>query len=57
MQTISILVGAKSGNIAVFASRDDAEARAAELNADPFLEPGLPDLDAPYTVQTWQVRE
>jgi len=55
MKTIAILVGAKSGNVEVFASRVDAENRAEKLNADPFLEPGLPDLDAPYSVQEWTV--
>lgn len=53
---VFLLVGAQTGTVAVYAHREAAEARRDKYNADPFIEPGHPDPDAPYEVQSWNVQ-
>jgi hypothetical protein len=52
---VFLLVGAQTGTVAVYGSREDAEARRDKYNADPFIDSATPDPDAPYEVQTWNV--
>lgn len=40
----------------VWASREEAAAKAKQLNDDPFVAPGEPDQDAPYSVEEMVVR-
>ena len=53
--TVALLKAADGTVVRVFASADDARARAEHFNADPWVEPGTPDLHAPYTVEVWMV--
>jgi hypothetical protein len=42
--------------VSLFADRVDAEKKRDAFNYDPWLEPGLRDTAAPYSVQDWTVR-
>lgn len=53
---VFLLVGKQTGTVSVWASKEDAEARRDKFNADPWVEPGNPDQDAPYEVQAWNVQ-
>ncbi len=55
-KTVSILLTVNGVTVGVFASRKEAEERRDEFNADPFMGQGVPDTDAPYSVDTWAVR-
>lgn len=60
-RTAFFLVSKDGVQCAAFAKKDDAEAKAAKYNADPFIEEGSPDPDAPYRVEVgdagnWCVR-
>lgn len=55
MKTVALLQTCKGAVIAVYASTEEAEARRDRYNADPFIEPGNPDTDAPYSVEEWCV--
>ncbi len=42
--------------VSVFADRVDAEKKRDQFNDDPWLEPGIPDTAAPYSIQDHMVR-
>lgn len=54
---VFLLVGKQTGTIAVYGSREEAEERQNKFNSDPWIEPGNPDVDAPYEVQAWSVQQ
>ena len=53
---VFLLVGAQTGTVSVYGHREDAEAKRDQYNADPYIEPGNPDVDVPYEVQPWSVQ-
>lgn len=57
METVHLLNRKDGRTVIVFASLEAAEQRRDTLNADPFIAPGEPDTDAPYSVESWSVRE
>ena len=54
-ETAFILLGSTTGIVAVYANESEANERRDRFNADPFIEPGTPDQDAPYRVEPWSV--
>lgn len=55
METVTMLLNARGEVVSVYADASDAEAKRDKFNADPFVEPGTADADAPYTTETWRV--
>jgi len=53
MDSVTLLLAADGKICSVYADRAAAEARRDRFNADPFIEPGTPDPDAPYSTKTW----
>lgn len=51
--TVAMLLNKDGRAVSVWAAREEAEERARRYNADPFVEPGTTDPDAPYTVEVW----
>lgn len=51
----TLLIGKATGVVRIFEDAGEAAARMEALNRDPWLEPGKPDPDAPYRVETWNV--
>jgi hypothetical protein len=49
---VHLLVGKQTGVVSAYEHLADAEARRDKFNADPWIEPGTPDPDAPYEVQS-----
>jgi hypothetical protein len=54
--TVTVLLDARGCVCGVYSDRATAEKKAADWNADPFIEPGTPDPDAPYATTTWSVK-
>lgn len=54
---VFLLVGKVTGTVSVYGSLEEAEARRDKFNADPWIEPGNPDQDAPYVVEAWTVQQ
>lgn len=50
MNEIHLLIGKTTGVIGAYYNKANVEAKRDRYNADPFLEPGQPDPDAPYVV-------
>ena len=55
-RTVTLLCGSDGLPVRVYARRLDAERRRDELNADPWIEPGTPDPQAPYEAIEWVVQ-
>lgn len=55
MNTVAILKTNKGQIARVFAEEIEARRICDKMNADPFIEPGSPDIDAPYSVDLWSV--
>jgi hypothetical protein len=55
-RSVTLLLDCHGRIICVFTSRADAEAQRDRFNADPMLDSATPDHDAPYSVETWDVR-
>lgn len=52
---VYVLRGVQTGKVSIWAVKEDADARRDKFNADPFLDDGQADPDAPYTVEAWVV--
>jgi len=52
---VTLLLTASGAVVSIYESADAARAKRDAYNADPFVAPGEPDLDAPYSVETWMV--
>lgn len=52
---VTLLIDATGEVCSVWADKSKAALKAAEFNADPFLEPGLPDPAVPYRIKEWGV--
>lgn len=53
---VSLLLSASGQVRGVYESEADAKAQFEKYNADPFIEEGTPDPDAPYSIETWVVQ-
>jgi hypothetical protein len=53
---VYLLLSSSNQVCSIYESREDAEAKRDRFNADPFLELGRGDPDAPYTVAAWSVQ-
>jgi hypothetical protein len=53
--TVTLLLTKDGQTVSVWPTREGALAKAIAFNADPFVEPGTPDPDAPYRVEEWTV--
>lgn len=56
-ECVYLLVGAKTGVVSAWQTFVGAAKKRDAFNADPFIEPGMPDPDAPYEVQRWLVSD
>lgn len=54
--SVALLLNKHGKACSVYASREDADAKAKQLNADPFVAAEQEDSDAPYSVEVWSVR-
>lgn len=52
MSEVHLLMSATRTVVGVYAAKTDAQAKCDRYNEDPFIAPGWPDPDAPYTVET-----
>lgn len=53
---VYVLFSASHHMTSIYESQEAAEATRDRYNTDPFVAPGEPDQDAPYTVEAWQTR-
>lgn len=56
METVALLKSVTGEVIAIYASAVEAQALVDRYNSDPFVD-GEPDVDAPYSVETWSVQQ
>ncbi len=57
MKTVTLLMTRDHIICSVWADRETARRQKDAYNADPFIEPGIPDLDAPYYLDTWTLSD
>lgn len=57
MIQVTLLLSCTGQVLSVYEDPLEAYAKRDRYNADPFVEPGVPDVDAPYSVMTWNVKE
>lgn len=50
-----MLLTCRGTPVALYEAAADALATRDRFNLDPFVEPGKPDPDAPYSVELWSV--
>lgn len=55
-ETVTFLLRRGGHVVSVYSKEADARARMEKFNADPFLAPGHPDPDAPYSIARWHVQ-
>ncbi len=55
MVVVHLLLTSRETVVSVYEDEAEANATADRFNADPFIEPGNPDTDAPYRVESWVV--
>lgn len=53
--TIYMLIDKNRDVLSVNATEEAANEKRDRYNADPFIEPGVPDPAAPYAVEAWEV--
>ena len=57
MSDVTLMISSSGQVLVVYRDMAEAAATRDRYNADPELREGQPDGDAPYTTQTWAVRE
>lgn len=57
METTVAVMLDRSGQVQIiYADAEECRREVCRLNDDPFVEPGVPDEHAPYTVEVWTVQ-
>lgn len=57
LDKVSVLLNCRGKVCSVYASVEAADSACDAYNRDPWLAPGTPDPEAPYTTTTWHISD